>query len=110
MKAVPTMGNKWASLLGLAYRARKVLSGEETVIQAIRGGRAQVVILSSDASERTKKTVTDKCRYYQIPLATVPSRQELGQAIGKAERVIVAVTDKGFGDKLIALLDPQHRG
>ncbi|MBM7644387.1 ribosomal protein L7Ae-like RNA K-turn-binding protein [Scopulibacillus daqui] len=101
---------KWASFLGLANRARKVVSGEETVLRVVRQNKAAVVILSADASERTRKTITDKCRYYNVPLRTVEDRRQLGQAIGQPARVIVAVTDKGFGDKLIALIDQSLRG
>lgn len=96
---------RWASLLGLAYRAHKVISGEEAVIQAIRQRTATVVLLASDASDRTKKTVQNKCKSFQVPVIEVTDRGRLGQAIGKQERVLVAVTDKGFGSKLINLLD-----
>ncbi|GGH82084.1 ribosomal protein L7Ae-like RNA K-turn-binding protein [Pullulanibacillus pueri] len=105
-----TSNERWFSFLGLAYRARKVISGEETVIQAVRQNKAKVVILSDDASNRTKKTISDKCRSYQVPILFVADRQVLGHAIGKAERVVVAVTDKGFGDQLIAMLDQSLRG
>ena len=100
----------WVSLLGLAYRARKVVSGEETVLQTIRKQKAKAVLLAGDASERTRKTITDKCRFYRVPLLIVTDRTTLGSAIGKRERVVAAVTDQGFGEKLIALLDPSNRG
>lgn len=100
----------WTSFLGLAYRARKVVSGEETVIQSIRSGQAKLVLLSKDASDRTTKTVTNKCLYFKVPMITVESRETLGAAIGKAERVVVAVTDPGFSDKLKAMLDSINRG
>ncbi len=47
--------NRWMSLLGLANRARKVISGEELVIKEIRNNRAKVVIIAGDASENTRK-------------------------------------------------------
>ena len=53
--------NRWMSLLGLANRARKIISGEELVIKEVRKGRAKLVILSRDASENTSKKITDKC-------------------------------------------------
>ena len=97
--------NDWFSFLGLAYRARKVVSGEGTVIQTIRKGQAKLVLLSNDASDRTKKTITDKCLYYNVPITLVDDRTTLGEAIGKAERVVIAVTDPGFSDKLKAMFD-----
>lgn len=97
--------NRFTSLLGLAYRARRVVTGEEAVIQAVRDKTARVVLISSDASDRTKKTVHNKCKYYHVPVIEVLNRSQLGQAIGKQERVLIAVTDKGFGNKLIDLMD-----
>ena len=96
---------KWMSLLGLAYRARKVISGEELVIKEIRSRRAKVVLLSKDASSNTEKKITDKCHFYKVPICRVENRTQLGEAIGKDSRVVVAVQDDGFAKKLISLLD-----
>lgn len=101
---------KWHSLLGLARRAGKVVSGEETVLRAIREQKARVVIMSADASDRTKKTVNDKCNFYKVPIFEASERVTLGQAIGQPPRVLIAVTDSGFAGKLIEWLGPSTRG
>ena len=97
--------NKWMSLLGLANRARKITSGEELTVKEIRSGNAKLILLSEDASQNTTKKITDKCRSYKVPLKQVPSREVLGKAIGKEQRVVVAVLDNGFAQKLLTLLD-----
>ncbi|WP_199426039.1 YlxQ family RNA-binding protein [Thermaerobacillus caldiproteolyticus] len=100
------MGNKqWTSLLGLANRARKVVSGEELAIKEIRSGRAKLVLLAEDASVNTEKKISDKCASYGVPLRKVPDRYMLGQAIGKDARVVVAIIEEGFAKKLITMLD-----
>ena len=96
--------NRWMSLLGLATRARKIISGEELVIKEVRSGKAKLVILSNDASQNTYKKVTDKCKYYNVPVRFVESRYELGHAIGKDARVVVALSDEGFAKKLSEML------
>ena len=96
---------QWMSLLGLANRARKLISGEELVVKEIRSGKAKLVILAEDASKNTEKKLSDKCAYYQVPLKRVENRFLLGQAIGKEARVVVAVLDEGFAQKLRTLLD-----
>lgn len=93
------------SLLGIANRARKLISGEELVVKEIRSGKAKLVLLAEDASKNTEKKISDKCAYYQIPLKRVENRSLLGQAIGKESRVVVAVLDEGFAQKLQTLLD-----
>lgn len=97
--------NQWISLLGLANRARKITSGEELTIKEIRSGKAKLILLSADASVNTAKKVTDKCKSYQVPFKVVENRQILGAAIGKESRVVIAVLDNGFAQKLKSLLD-----
>ncbi|BCU82057.1 YlxQ family RNA-binding protein [Polycladomyces abyssicola] len=88
--------DKRLQLLGLAQRAGKVVTGEEAVLRAIRSGQAAAVILAEDASDNTRKRFTDKCSYYDVPLWHMGTRTELGRAIGKPERVVIALTDPGF--------------
>lgn len=92
-------------LLGLAQRARKIVSGEEFVIAEIKKKSVQLVLLSADAGEQTKKKVLDKCNYYQIPINVIADRKTLGHAIGKVERVVIGIMDKGFAEKMTELLD-----
>ncbi|GER65664.1 putative ribosomal protein YlxQ [Weizmannia acidilactici] len=93
------------SFLGLANRAGKAVSGEELVLKEVRSGRAKLVLLSKDASSNTSKKVLDKCRFYNVPVHFVETRETLGKAIGKEARVTVAVCDRGFAEKLAELLD-----
>ncbi|ALS27591.1 ribosomal L7Ae/L30e/S12e/Gadd45 family protein [Paenibacillus cisolokensis] len=92
--------NKGLARLGMAMRAGKLATGDDTVLRAVRQGNARLVIVSADASDNTKKKFRDKCEFYGVPIAEAFSRFELGQAVGKGERVVVAVLDEGFA-KLI---------
>jgi ribosomal protein L7Ae-like RNA K-turn-binding protein len=97
--------NQWMSLLGLANRARKIISGEELTLKEIRSGKARLVLLSADASSNTAKKITDKCKSHNVPIKTVENREILGHAIGKDSRVVVAILDEGFAKKMLTLLD-----
>lgn len=98
-------GQKWISLIGLANRAGKIISGEELSVKEIRNGKAKLVLLSADASANTAKKITDKCRSYQVPVRIVENRHVLGNAIGKDARVVISILDSGFAKKLLSLLD-----
>ncbi|OBZ16919.1 MULTISPECIES: ribosomal L7Ae/L30e/S12e/Gadd45 family protein [Bacillales] len=93
--------NKSLSQLGMAMRAGKLITGDEIVLKAVRNKKVHLVILAGDASENTKKKFRDKCNTYGIQLAEAFDREQLGKAIGKPERVVLAVTDAQFG-KMIA--------
>ena len=92
-------------LLGLAARARKVISGEELVIREIRSGKAKLVLLASDASANTKKKIQDKCTYYNVEFHVFGDRYDLGHATGKEARVSLAINDAGFAKKMSSLLN-----
>ncbi|MFY0542745.1 YlxQ family RNA-binding protein [Brevibacillus sp. H7] len=97
---------KVAQMLGLAMRARKVVTGEELVVGAVRSGQAKLVLLAADASANTTKKVTDKCRHYGVPCYAVADRFELGRAIGKDSRVTLAITDSKMAESIQHLLTP----
>ncbi len=93
------------SLLGLAVRGRNLVSGEFSTEKAVKAGKAELVIVSSDASDNTKKLFTDKCRFYNIPFYLYGTKAELGMAIGKDVRSSVAVMDKGLAEAIIKRLE-----
>lgn len=92
------MIDRWGRTLGLAQRANKIVSGEESVLQSIRSKKAKLVIVAEDASGNTLKMMRDKCKYYDVPLLNAGRREELGAFIGKRERVVIGVLDQGFAD------------
>ena len=57
--------NNYLNTLGLAARARKIVTGE-TLITKIRSNEVEFVIIASDASDNTKKKITDKCTSYKV--------------------------------------------
>lgn len=98
------------NLLGLAVRARMLISGEEMVVKEVQKNRAKLVIISSDASENAMKKIQDKCNSYNVELHVFGDRSDLGHATGKEARVALAITDDGFAKKLSALLNEFNRG
>jgi ribosomal protein L7Ae-like RNA K-turn-binding protein len=96
--------NQIEQMLGLAMRARKVITGEELVVKAVRQGQVQLVILANDASDNTKKKLTNKCASYEVPLVVYGERDALGAALGKEQRVVVGITDLGFAKKIHQLI------
>lgn len=91
-------------MLGLAYRARKLTTGEDTIIKDIQAKRAKLVLIANDISEQTEKKITDKCRTYNVPYFKVADRDTLAHAIGKSSRVAVAIIDQGFARKIQSML------
>ena len=96
---------KFLSLLGLCKRAGKLVAGEVAAEQAVRGKKAYLLILSEDASKNTKKKFRNSAAYYELPLAEIGAKEELGRAIGTDMRSIIAITEEGFAKKLRQLAE-----
>ena len=99
-------------MLGLCMRAGKLGSGELSVLETIRKGKAHAVIISEDASENTKKQFMDKCSFYKVPSVFFGDKESLGHAIGKGVRTSLVVTDRGLAQSLLKnlLLEDQFGG
>ena len=92
--------DKVLSMLGLAARSRNVVSGGFATEQAVKGGKACLVIIAEDASENTRKKYSNMCKFYKVPYAYHGTKEVLGHSMGKEERSILAVTDRGFADSI----------
>ena len=90
------INHKVLSLIGLAMKAGKVVSGEFSTEKAVKTGTAFLVVVAESASGNTKKKFGNSCSYYQVPLYFLGEKEELGRAIGKEFRASLAVTDENF--------------
>lgn len=97
--------NKVEQFLGLAMRAKKLVTGEELVVKSISNKQVALVILAGDASANTRKKLQDKCTTYDIPIRLYADRNRLGHCIGKEQRVVIGVKDGGFARELLKHLD-----
>lgn len=94
-------------MLGLATRAGKLSSGEFSTEKAVKDGKAFLVIIAGDASDNTKKLFTNMCAFYKVPLQIYGTKETLGHAMGKELRASLALTDKGFSDAVLKLIDQE---
>lgn len=88
--------NKALSMLGMATRAGKTVSGEFAVEKSVKQKTAKLVLIAEDASDNTKKKFSDMCSYRKIPILFFTERETLGRAIGKEFRACVAVEDENL--------------
>jgi ribosomal protein L7Ae-like RNA K-turn-binding protein len=88
------------SMLGLATKAGKIMSGEFMTEKAVKTYQASLVIVAEDSSDNTKKNFTNMCRYYKVPLYFFGTKESLGKAMGKEMRASLALTDPGFAKAL----------
>ena len=87
---------KVLNLISLATKAGKTASGEFSTERAVKSGKANMVVVSEEASDNTRKKFVNMCTYYQVPICILGKKDELGQCTGKEMRASLAVLDEGF--------------
>lgn len=92
--------NKVLSLLGLATRSRNVVSGGFATENAVKAGKACLVIVSEDASANTEKKFRNMCEFYKVPYYRFGMKENLGHSMGKQDRTSLAITNAGFADSI----------
>ena len=88
--------NKMLSLVSLATKAGKTVSGEFSTEKAVKDFTAELVIVAEDASDNTKKKFKNMCDFYEVPIYFYGDKDTLGHAMGKEFRASLAVLDAGF--------------
>ncbi len=98
--------------LGLSRRAGKLSCGHDAVIESIVKDKAELIILSFDASERLKNEIKHAASYGNRNIPVIESQllmQDFYQGIGKKSAVL-SVTDKSFKEKLETMFGEVNYG
>jgi len=106
------MREKTLKFLGLMRRANALQVGENNAGEAVRAGKAKLLLLASDASENAKKRAESfvggrSCLLLELPF----TKEELSSALGLGGCSMAAVTELGFANALIKRLqelDPER--
>lgn len=93
------------SFLGLATRAGKIVSGDDSTLLDLKKGKVNLILIAEDASDNTKKLFKDKSTFRKIPYLFFSTKEEIGYAIGKSPRAVLGIKDKNFSKKIIELLE-----
>lgn len=99
------MNEKFLGMIGLARRAGKVNMGEEKCSKAIKAKRAKLVIIASDASDNTKKSIINSCKYYNVRYIEAYNKTELGSCMGTGDMAAMSVNDENFAKAILDRLN-----
>ncbi|MDD3360529.1 MAG: ribosomal L7Ae/L30e/S12e/Gadd45 family protein [Hespellia sp.] len=102
--------DKALSLVSLATKAGKTVSGEFSTEKEVKAGRAAMVIIAVDSSDNTKKKFKNMCDFYKVPIYFYKDKDTLGHAMGKEFRASLAVLDAGFAKGIRKHLDNDNIG
>ncbi len=99
------MNKEFHNFLGIALKAGKIVSGDDTTLLELKKGKLKLVIIANDASDNTKKMFEDKCAFKKVKYVYASSKVDLGLAMGKYQRAVIGVKDMNFAIRLQDILE-----
>ena len=114
MTSSPTTGGvprrRVLDLLGLSARAGGVVTGTDSVRQAVRDERVHRVFLAEDAAPGQRQKLEPLLQARQVPSHSLFSRIELGSAVGRSPVSAVGVTDLKLARRLGEMVSALPKG
>jgi ribosomal protein L7Ae-like RNA K-turn-binding protein len=83
-------------LLGLAARARAIVTGTDAVRRAVREGEVARVLLATDAAPGQAGKLTPLLEARQVPFHFLTTRDVLGAAVGRGPVSALGLTNQNF--------------
>jgi ribosomal protein L7Ae-like RNA K-turn-binding protein len=98
--------DKALNYLALARKAGRVELGEEPAGAAARAQKARLIVVAKDATEHTlRRAKSFVSGSEQLCLQVPYSKDELGQAIGRQELALAAITDPAMALAFVKALE-----
>ena len=98
------------SLISIARKAGRISAGEFQTEDAVKSGKACLVMIAQDASENTKKKFRNMCDFYEVPSYCYGTKVQLGSAIGCEFRAVLAVTEPGLSGSIVKQMESRKDG
>ena len=96
------MTDKFYNSLGLCRRAKHLSVGHDEVKNSVRSGKAQLVILTCDASDRLEREMRNLSDTAEV-IRTDAAMSDMFQRVGKRSAVF-AVTDTGLKELVLSTI------
>lgn len=94
------INKKILGLIGLSARARKVLFGADSVEEGIKKNKVKLIIISCEASNRTKDKFKKIAEQHQKPVIVAGTIEELSKAIGKNNKAILGILEENLSNEI----------
>ena len=93
------------NLIGMARKARLIVSGSNSVLQELGKPAASLLLIATDAAAGTADKIMNRAKGADVPFFRLFDKQTLGSAVGRDERSHLVLTDKKFARNLILEID-----
>lgn len=100
-----TNSDRLYGLLGLATRAGKMVFGTEACKSSIEKKKVKLLIVATDASERTKKSFYEICEEFNVPMCEKLTIESISNSIGKGNKAVIGITDINFSKEMLKIIN-----
>ena len=100
--------DKVLQMIGMAKRAGKITTGEFLCEKSIKSKESVLIIIASDISDSSRKSITNSCQYYNVKYIEYADKQALGNFTGGGERAVISVNDRRFAAAVMDKLSIQE--
>lgn len=98
------MEEKLLSMLGIARRAGRLALGFDAAAESMQKGTAYLLVLASDVSERTDRSICRIAEESKVPvLRSGFDMDRIGRAVGHKRTGVIAINDSGFAKTMKAI-------
>lgn len=99
------MREKTLNLLGLMRKANAIAVGETNTGGAVRAGKANLLLLASDASDNARSRARGFTHGRDVVTVTLPfTKDEIAAHVGVSSCAMAAITDIGFANAFMKSL------
>ena len=78
--------------------------GFDSIEESIKNKNVDLIIIAKDTSDKTKKEMKFICDKYKIPFVVFGNIEGNSHAIGKKNRALIGICDKGLAKKFLDLI------
>lgn len=93
--------NKIYSMLGIAKKGGKISIGFDVACLDVKNKKSNLVLIASDASDKTKKNIIFFCDKYDIKYVEYGEKEILGKSLGRKVVSVLSVNDTNIASYLL---------
>ncbi len=92
-------------LLGLCTKAGNIVYGTDACIEKIQKNKIQLIIVATDAADRTKRNFEFYCSQKNIPIIMFSTKEELSKSIGQKNKAVIGITNNSFAEQISKIIN-----
>lgn len=97
--------NKALGLIGISAKAGKIVYGTDACIEAMQKEKIKLLIVSIEASCKTKKNFEYYAEKYNVEILFFETIENLSKSIGKKNKVVIGIKDQNLSNEIQKIIN-----